>query len=95
MSENHDHDPSFGSRDFSSETHRLKDGIASSTSTWLNLSKASGTSGLREGKADGYMGLSENVGYIPNKIAIFHDGIMISKTIGFRGTLFSDTPMLR
>ena len=36
------------------------------------------------------MGLSENVGYIPDEIAIFKNGIMISKTIGFRGTLFSD-----
>ena len=32
------------------------------------------------------------IGYIPNEIAIFL-GIMISKTIGFRGTLFSDTPI--
>ena len=31
--------------------------------------------------------------YIPNEIAIFKNGIMISKTIGFRGTnLFSDKP---
>ena len=39
------------------------------------------------------MTLSENVGYIPNEIAIFHDGIMISKTIGYNGVLttFSDT----
>ena len=38
------------------------------------------------------MGLSENVGYIPNEIAIFI-GIMISKTSGFMATLFSDTPI--
>ena len=37
-----------------------------------------------------HLGLSENRVYIPNEIAIFF-GIMISKTIGFRGTLFSDT----
>ena len=38
------------------------------------------------------MGLSENRVYIPNEIAIFQNGIMISKTIGFRYTPFSDTP---
>ena len=32
------------------------------------------------------MVLSENVGYIPNEIAIFHRDFMISKTIGFRDT---------
>jgi len=31
------------------------------------------------------MGLSENVRYIPNEIAIFKNGIMISKTIGYTG----------
>ena len=31
------------------------------------------------------------IGYIPNYSHLI--GIMISKTIGFRGTLFSDTPM--
>ena len=31
------------------------------------------------------MGLSENAGYIPNEIAIFQNGIMISKTIGYNG----------
>ena len=40
-----------------------------------------------------HMGLSENVGYIPNYIYSHLIGIMISKTIGFRGTLFSDTPI--
>jgi hypothetical protein len=30
------------------------------------------------------------IGYIPNYSHLI--GIMISKTIGFRGTLFSDTP---
>ena len=32
------------------------------------------------------------IGYIPNYSHLM--GIMISKTIGFRGTLFSDTPIL-
>ena len=32
------------------------------------------------------------IGYIPNYSHLI--GIMISKTIGFRGTLFSDTPTL-
>ena len=42
-----------------------------------------------------HLGLSENVGYIPNEIPIFKNEIMISKTIGFRGTnLFSDTPKM-
>ena len=31
------------------------------------------------------------IGYIPNYSHLI--GIMISKTIGFRGTLFSDTPI--
>ena len=41
------------------------------------------------------MGLSENVGYIPNEITIFQNAIMISKTIGSNGvhSLFSDTPI--
>ena len=37
---------------------------------------------------NGHLGLSENVGYIPNyanEIAIFKNGIMIMKTIGFLG----------
>ena len=33
------------------------------------------------------------IGYIPNYTHLI--GIMISKTIGFRGTLFSDKPILR
>ena len=46
---------------------------------------------------DGFtMGLSENVGCIPNEIAIFQNGIMISKTrLGTMGfSLFSDTPTM-
>ena len=38
------------------------------------------------------MALSENVGYIPNEIAIFKNGIMIIKHWVQRGTLFSDPP---
>ena len=38
------------------------------------------------------MGLSENVGLIFPMKYPFKNGIMISKTIGFRGTLFSDIP---
>ena len=38
-----------------------------------------------------HMGLSENVGYIPNYSHLI--GIMISKTSGCRGTLFSDKPI--
>ena len=38
-----------------------------------------------------YMGLSENRVYSQKNSHLI--GIMISKTIGFRGTLFSDTPI--
>ena len=41
-----------------------------------------------------HLGLSENVGLIFPIIYSHLIGIMISKTIGFRGTLFSDTPIL-
>ena len=39
------------------------------------------------------MGLSESVGYIPNEIAYYSHliGIMISKTIGFRGLAYFQT----
>ena len=37
------------------------------------------------------MGLSENVGYIPNEIAIFKNGIRVSLTIGFRGLAYFQT----
>ena len=40
----------------------------------------------------GYLGLSENRVYSQWNSHLI--GIMISKTIGFRGTLFSDTPIL-
>ena len=45
----------------------------------------------KDGKAsEKQMGLSENRVYSPKNSHLI--GIMISKTIGFRGTLFSDTP---
>ena len=46
---------------------------------------------LQQLLSPGDVGLSENVGYIPNDSHLI--GIMIMKTIGFRGTLFSDKPM--
>ena len=41
------------------------------------------------------MGLSENVGYIPNEIAIFHRDNLIRKTIGYNGVhnIFRHTQM--
>ena len=39
------------------------------------------------------MGLSENVGYIPNEIAIFHRDNDQQNHWVQRGTLFSDTPI--
>ena len=38
-----------------------------------------------------YIWVCPKIGYIPNYSHVI--GIMISKTIGFRGTLFSDTPI--
>ena len=39
------------------------------------------------------LGLSENVGYIPNEIAIFHRDNDQQNHWVKRGTLFSDTPI--
>ena len=37
------------------------------------------------------MGVSENVGYVPNEIAIYIIGIMIMKTIGYNGVHYFQT----
>ena len=57
--------------------------LAPVRSSWL---QATGIAGKIQ------LGLSENVGLIFPMIYSHLIGIMISKTIGFRDTLFSDTP---
>ena len=47
--------------------------------------------GVPERTRNVHVGLSENVGYIPNEIAIFHRDKGIMKTIGFRGVPYFQT----
>ena len=56
-----------------------------------SLGSMDGTVGENPDKTETSMWVCLKIGYIPNDSHLI--GIMISKTIGFRGTLFSDTAM--